>query len=67
MTTSVTATVRGDIGSALVANPAGILVVVIAIALLVAYRTNRVTVPTALVPAGLLLMWTFELFRFNVF
>jgi hypothetical protein len=65
MTTSVVATVHGDLAGALVANPAGIVAVAFAFWILFA-RGRRITVslPTALVV--LLSMWVFELFRFSV-
>lgn len=66
MTTSVTAATHAHLGQALAANPAGVLVVVAAIALLVLHRADRVTVPGWLLPAGLSLMWLFELFRFGI-
>ena len=66
MTTSVTATLRGDFGAALAANPAGVLAVAAAVVLLVSRRARSVRVPAAV--WGLLLagMWVFELFRFSV-
>ncbi|HET7482696.1 MAG TPA: DUF2752 domain-containing protein [Actinomycetota bacterium] len=66
MTTSVTATVHGDIGAALAANPAGVLAVAVAGVLLVSRRARALRVPPLL--WGLLLagMWLFELFRFSI-
>ena len=67
MTTSVTATVHGDVAAALAANPAGIAAVALAVGLLIAWRTKAVRVPAATVPLALLAMWVFELLRFDVF
>ena len=66
MTTSVTATVRGDFGAALAANPAGVLAVAAAVVLLVSRRARTIRVPAPV--WGLLLagMWLFELFRYSV-
>ncbi|MEY2477967.1 MAG: hypothetical protein QOG87_3282 [Actinomycetota bacterium] len=66
MTTSVTAAVRLDIGEALATNPAGIIAVVAAIAVLVFRARPTVTLPVWLIPVGLALMWGFELHRFDV-
>ena len=66
MTTSVTATVRLDIGAALAANPAGVLAVIAAIAVLVFRDRRTITLPVWLIPAGLALMWLYELHRFDV-
>jgi hypothetical protein len=66
MTTSVTAVARLDIGGALAANPAGVLAVVAAIAVLVFRDRRTIALPVWLIPAGLALMWLYELHRFNV-
>jgi hypothetical protein len=66
MTTSVTATVHLDVGKALTANPAGVLAVVAAAGLLVAWRARRVLLPGWALPLGLALMWLFELHRFRL-
>jgi hypothetical protein len=64
MTTSVEATVHGRLGEAVAANPAGILAVVLAVALLL-FRPRRLNVPPA-VPIVLgMAMWVFELHRFS--
>ena len=65
MTTSVEAVVRFDLGSALAANPAGILAVLVAVLLLVV-RPRRIAVPSVALPAALAAMWVFELFRFDL-
>ena len=66
MTTSVSATVHLQLGKALVANPAGILAVVVAAVLLVAWRARRIVLPGWLLPLALGLMWLFELHRFGL-
>lgn len=66
MTTSVTATMRGDFGAALAANPAGVLAVAAMVVLLVSRRARTIRVPAPV--WGLLIagMWVFELFRYSV-
>lgn len=66
MTTSVTAVSRLRLGEALGANPAGIVVAVIAVTVLVFRQRRTVTLPSWLIPAVLLLMWLFELQRFHL-
>jgi hypothetical protein len=66
MTTSVTAVSRLRLGEALAANPAGIVVAVIAVTVLVFRQRRTVTLPSWLIPAVLLLMWLFELQRFHL-
>jgi hypothetical protein len=66
MTTSVSAAASGHLATALMANPAGLLAVVVALALLAFPRWKTVDLPGWLLPAALLLMWVWELFRFNV-
>lgn len=66
MTTSVTAAVQLDVGTALAANPMGVVAVVVAVLLLVRRRWERVTVPVVVLPLALVAMWLFELQRFDV-
>jgi hypothetical protein len=66
MTTSVTNTVELKWGSAVAANPAGVLVVLAALVLLVVPRLRAVDVPRWLPHAALTLMWMWELFRFGI-
>ena len=66
MTTSVTATLHGDLLGALAANPGGLLAVAMAIAVLVARRTSTVAFPPWAAPVVLGAMWCFELVRFHV-
>jgi hypothetical protein len=64
MTTSVEATVHLRIGDALAANPAGVVAVVVAVALLIR-RPASLPVPVAACVAVLGLLWAFELHRFG--
>jgi uncharacterized protein DUF2752 len=66
MTTSVEATVHGDLLAALRANPAGPLAVLAALALLVRRPAGALRVPTVAVVALLLGLWFFELHRFSL-
>jgi Protein of unknown function (DUF2752) len=65
MTTSVEATLHGQLGTALRANPAGVAAVVAAITLLV-LRPSRLCVPTIAIYATIAGAWAFELWRFAV-
>lgn len=66
MTTSVTATMHADVVGAVAANPAGPLAVVAAVLLvLVIPRRRSLDVPRWALPAALMLMWVWELARFN--
>jgi hypothetical protein len=64
MTRSVTAVVHGHLGASLALNPAGIVAVLLAIALLLAWRVRRITYATWLVPLVLGLMWSYQLFKY---
>ena len=66
MTTSVTAAVHLHPLAAVAANPAGILAVAGAVALLVFRRRQQVTVPAWAGPALLVVMWASELVRAGV-
>ncbi len=66
MQTSVEATLAGELGRALAANPMGMAAVVVAVVLLVTRpETVRVPPPPVIV-AGLAAMWLFELARFGL-
>jgi hypothetical protein len=65
MTTSVEATVRLDLESAVAANPAGVLLVAAAIAVLV-LRPSVIRLPALTLYAALAAMWVYELYRFSV-
>lgn len=66
MSTSVSATVRGDVTEAMAAAPAGMLVVLVAIGVLFTGRPRRLEVPLPPVLLLLVVMWVFQLFRFSV-
>jgi len=65
MTTSVKATMRGDLGAAATANPFGILAVVVAVILVLRPAWRRAQVPTVVVFAAAAVSWLFELHRFH--
>ena len=65
MTTSVVATVHLRLSDALAANPAGIAVVLLAIALIV-FRPARLPLPALVAPFVLAALWLFELHRFSI-
>jgi hypothetical protein len=64
MTRAVTDVVHGEVAKSLVMNPAGILAVAIAIALLLGWRVRRISYATWLVPVVLALMWSYQLFKY---
>ncbi len=66
MTTSVTAFVHLDPIRAMAATPAGVVAVLVAIGLLVSRRRMQATLPAWAVPAGLGVMWLWQLFRHGV-
>lgn len=65
MTTSVEATVRFDLEGAFAANPAGIVLVAAAIAVLV-LRPSVIRLPALALYAALAAMWVYELHRFSI-
>ena len=65
MTTSVEATVRFDLEGAAAANPAGIVLVAAAIAILV-LRPSVIRLPAPVPYVALAAMWLYELHRFSV-
>jgi hypothetical protein len=65
MTTSVCATVTGRLGDAVAANPFGVLAVLVAIVLVVTWRTGRVwRLPGWVLWAGLAASWAWQVVRF---
>ncbi len=64
MTRGVTAAVHADLGRAAFLNPGSIVLVVLAVLLLVAWRSKRVDLPTWVVAAVLGLMWCWQLFKY---
>lgn len=65
MTTSVEATIRLDLGTALAATPAGIALVAAAIALLF-LRPPVIRLWAPALYATLAAMWVYQLFRFSI-
>lgn len=64
MTRGVTAAVHAELGRAVFLNPGSIAAVVIAVLVLVAWRTKRVKIPVWVIVATLGLMWAWELFKY---
>jgi hypothetical protein len=65
MTTSVVASVHGNVADALAANPAGLALALAAVAL-IAFRPARLRLPAIAPPLVLAAMWLFELHRFSI-
>jgi hypothetical protein len=65
MTTSVKAVLGGRLHPAFAANPAGLLAVAVAIALLARPAWRHLSVPTAVLAGGVALSWLFQLHRFH--
>ena len=61
MTRSVVAIVHGHLGASLRFNPGGIVIVALAIALVAGWRTERVRLPTWLLPVLLGLLWAYNI------
>ena len=66
MTTSVEATLSGDIGGALEANPFGLVAVAAGAIVLLWKRPRRVELSFGLITATVCASWAFQLFRFSV-
>jgi hypothetical protein len=66
MTTSVSAAATGRVGTAIAANPAGVIAVVVALVLVVRPRSEAVNLPRWVIPAALVVMWIWQLFRFQL-
>jgi hypothetical protein len=64
MTTSVTETVRLDLGAAVAATPAGVAAVSAALVVLLV-RPRRVSIPAPLPYVVLGCMWLYQLYRFS--
>lgn len=67
MTTSVTSVFQADLVGAVAANPAGVLAVLVAVWLVINPRRTTLSVPRWAVPAGLAVMWLWEVARFQLF
>ena len=66
MTTSVTSSVELDVVGAFTANPGGIVLVILAIAILLG-PARRLVVPAGVVYFALAASWVWELQRFSIF
>jgi hypothetical protein len=66
MTTSVTAAVHLDLAASVAANPAGLLAVLVAVALLVFRSRRHVSLPLWSAPVALVLMELWQLVRFGL-
>jgi hypothetical protein len=64
-TRSVGAAIQGDLGASLALNPVGILLVVAAVVLVVAWRWRRVAIPAWTVVAFFALLWVYQLFKYT--
>ena len=65
LSTSVEETVHLHLGDALAANPLGVLLVLVALALFV-LRPARLALPRTVIPTVLAASWLFELHRFSI-
>lgn len=65
MTTSVTSSVELDLAEAVAANPGGVVLVALAVAILLG-PTRRLVVPTGVVYLALAASWVWELQRFSI-
>ncbi len=66
MSTSVEATLQGDLGQALAANPMGLVAVALAAWALVRRSHRKWHVPAPVLWTILSGMWVFQLFRFSI-
>ena len=66
MTTSVEATLHLDLAGAVAANPAGVVLLVLAVVLLLARPARLHLPPTWAIVAGTAVVWAWELRRFGV-
>jgi len=64
MTRGVTAAVHADLGRAVFLNPGSVVAVVLAILLLVAWRTKRVNIPLWSIAVVFGLLWSWQLFKY---
>ncbi|MBA3376012.1 MAG: DUF2752 domain-containing protein [Actinobacteria bacterium] len=65
MTTSVTSSVELDLAGALTANPGGVVLVILAVAILLG-PARRLVVPASVVYFALAASWVWELQRFSI-
>jgi hypothetical protein len=65
MTRGVTALVHGHVSAAFSFNPGAFLIVAMAIALLIAWRWQRVRIPVWAVFLFFALLWAYQLFKYS--
>ncbi len=64
MTRGVTAAVHADLGRAVFLNPGSIVAVVLAVVLLLAWRSKRVEIPVWSIAIVFGLLWSWQLFKY---
>ena len=64
MTRGVTAAVHADLARAVFLNPGSIAAVVLAVLLLIAWRTKRVQIPVWAIVVVFALLWSWQLFKY---
>ncbi len=64
MTRAVTMAVHGDLGASLAMSPGGIVAVVAALVLLVAWRVRRIAIPGWAIPLTLGALWVYQLAKY---
>ncbi len=65
MTRAVVAAVHGDFVSSLVFNPGGVVILLLAVALLFAWRIRRVAIPAWTLFAWFSALWVYQLFKYT--
>lgn len=65
MTTSVTATMHGDLGTAIAANPFGVVAVATAVGLLFVRNRRQIRVPVAALVLAAAVSWVWQLGRYG--
>jgi uncharacterized protein DUF2752 len=64
MTRGVTAAMHGDFGASLVFNPGAIVLIVLAVLLLVAWRRRSATIPVWVIFGFFAVLWAYQLFKY---
>jgi hypothetical protein len=65
MTRGVVAAVHGDVIGSLVFNPGAIVLLLLGVALLVAWRVRRVAIPVGVITAWFAVLWAYQLFKYT--
>ena len=65
MTRGVIALAHGDLFSSLTFNPGAVVIVALAVAILVAWRVQRVAMPTWTIVSFFVLLWAYQLFKYT--